>query len=75
MDHHAHLLKDAAGVGLAVAAPAVRAFHEQVARDGSTPMDVPDPVPAGTLPELGGRLRAGLERAAAAGLTEMTEMG
>jgi predicted amidohydrolase YtcJ len=75
VDHHAHLLKDAAGSGLAVAGPAVRAFHEQVARDGSTPMDVPDPVPAGSLPELAARLRAGLERAATAGLVEVTEMG
>lgn len=75
VDHHAHLLKDSAGIGLAVAAPTVRAFHEQVARDGSTPMDVPDPVPAGSLPELAARLRAGLARAAAAGLVEVTEMG
>jgi predicted amidohydrolase YtcJ len=75
VDHHAHLLKDAAGSGLAVAAPAVRAFHEQVARDGSTPMDEPDPVPGGSLPELAARLRAGLERAATAGLVEVTEMG
>ncbi len=75
VDHHAHLLKDAAGSGWAVAAPAVRAFHEQVARDGSTPMDVPDPVPGGSLPELAARLRAGLERAATAGLVEVTEMG
>ena len=75
VDHHAHLLKDAAGSGWAVAASAVRAFHEQVARDGSTPMDVPDPVPGGSLAELAARLRAGLQRAATAGLVEMTEMG
>jgi predicted amidohydrolase YtcJ len=74
-DHHAHLLKEAAGIGLVVAAPAVRAFHEQVAGLRSTPMDVPDPVPAGSVPELARRLRAGLRRAAAAGLVEVTEMG
>ena len=75
VDSHAHLLEDAALIGLTVAAPAVRAFHERVARAGTTPMDELDPVPAGPVPELAARLRAGLERAAAAGLVEVTEMG
>jgi predicted amidohydrolase YtcJ len=74
-DHHTHLLKDAAGLGLAVAAPAVRAFHQQVAAQRSTPMDIPDPAPAGPVPELASQLAAGLARAAAVGLVEVTEMG
>lgn len=74
-DRHAHLLKESAGVVVSAAAPAVRAFHERVARAHSTPMDEPDPAPAGSLAELAVRLRAGLARAAAAGLVEVTEMG
>ena len=74
-DAHAHLLRESAGVGLAVSPAVVRSFHQQVAADASSPMDVPDPVPAGTLPEVARRLTAGLERAAAAGLVEVTEMG
>jgi predicted amidohydrolase YtcJ len=74
-DSHAHLLKEAAGISLVLAAPAVRAFHQQVARHGSTPMDVPDPELPGPLSALAQRLRAGLARAAAAGLVEVTEMG
>jgi predicted amidohydrolase YtcJ len=38
-------------------------------------MDEPDPAPAGSLAELAERLRAGLTRAAGAGLVEVTEMG
>jgi len=78
VDHHAHLLEQAALIEL-VAAPArvgeVRAFHERVARAGTTPMDELHPVPTVPVPELAGRLRAGLERAAAVGLVEVTEMG
>jgi predicted amidohydrolase YtcJ len=84
-DHHAHLLKHSAGLGMPVGAAAVRAFHQQVARDRSTPMDVPDPVPAdlmsagprpaGAESGLAAALRAGLAGAAAAGLVEVTEMG
>ena len=72
-DGHAHLLKEAAGIAMPAAAAPVRAFHLRVARERSTPMDVPDPV----LPEAGlaGRLLAGLRRAAEAGLVEVTEMG
>jgi predicted amidohydrolase YtcJ len=72
-DHHAHLLRDAAGVGFPADTQAVRTFHERVARAGSTPMDVLDPPPSE--PGLPGRLVAGLARAAAAGLVEITEMG
>jgi predicted amidohydrolase YtcJ len=73
IDHHAHLLREAAGVGFPADRQAVRSFHERVARAGSSPMDVLDPPPkqAG----LPGRLVAGLARAAAAGLVEITEMG
>ncbi|HEU5417629.1 MAG TPA: amidohydrolase family protein [Streptosporangiaceae bacterium] len=74
-DAHAHLLRESAGVGLAVGSAVVRAFHQRVAAEASTPMDVPDPVPPGTLPEVASRLAAGLGRAAAAGLVEVTEMG
>jgi predicted amidohydrolase YtcJ len=72
-DHHAHLLRTAAGVRFPAGAAAVRAFHQQVAAQGSTPMDVLDP----PLPrrELAERLRAGLAGAAASGLVEITEMG
>jgi hypothetical protein len=74
-DAHAHLLRESAGIGLSVNSADVRSFHQQVAADATTPMDVPDPVPAGSLPEVAGRLAAGLARAAAAGLVEVTEMG
>jgi predicted amidohydrolase YtcJ len=74
-DRHAHLLKESAGVPLAADASSVRAFHERVARAGSTPMDQPDPPLAGALSELAARLSDGLARAAAAGLVEVTEMG
>jgi predicted amidohydrolase YtcJ len=73
IDHHAHLLREAAGVGFPADTQAVRAFHERVARAGSTPMDVLDPPPRA--PGLPGRLVAGLARAAATGLVEITEMG
>ncbi len=74
-DGHAHLLQDSAGIPLTVEPRRVRAFHREVAAAGSTPMDVPEPLPARPLSWLAGRLRAGLARAAAAGLTEVTEMG
>ena len=74
-DRHAHLLQDSAGIALIVEPGAVSAFHREVAAASSTPMDVPEPLPARPLSWLAGRLRAGLARAAAAGLTEVTEMG
>jgi predicted amidohydrolase YtcJ len=74
VDHHAHLLKESSGVPYPWHGTTVRAFHEQVQRDGGTPMDVPEPAaaPAG---ELAARLQRGLAGAASAGLVEITEMG
>jgi predicted amidohydrolase YtcJ len=76
VDHHTHLLAAAAGVPFPWHGGTVRAFHERVQRDRTTPMDVPEPAidhaPSG---ELAGRLRAGLTRAAGTGLVEITEMG
>jgi predicted amidohydrolase YtcJ len=74
-DRHAHLLQESAGIALTVEPVAVGAFHREVAASGRTPMDLAEPPPAGPLSWLAGRLRAGLARAAAAGLTEITEMG
>jgi predicted amidohydrolase YtcJ len=72
-DHHAHLLRESAGVGFPATSADVRAFHLRVAAAGSTPMDVLDPPLAAA--GLTGRLLAGLRRAAALGLAEVTEMG
>jgi predicted amidohydrolase YtcJ len=76
VDHHTHLLAQAAGVPFPWHGSTVRAFHQRVRRDRATPMDVPEPglaeVPAD---ERAARLRRGLARAAAAGLVEITEMG
>jgi predicted amidohydrolase YtcJ len=74
-DHHAHLLRDAAGVAFPPTAQAVREFHRSVAEQGRSPMDVLDPAPDVARPALDGRLMAELTRAAAAGLVEITEMG
>ena len=74
-DHHAHLLRDAAGVGFPPTPEAVARFHQAVAATGRTPMDVPDSDPVLTEPGLAPLLLAGLRVAAAAGLTEITEMG
>ena len=74
-DHHAHLLRDAAGVGFPPTARAVRDFHVSVAEQGRSPMDVLDLAPDVARPALDSRLLAGLARAAAAGLVEVTEMG
>ena len=76
-DHHAHLLRTAAGVQFPAGTAAVRDFHQQVAARGSTPMDVLDPPldsPRGNQ-GLAGALRTALANAAAAGLVEITEMG
>ena len=72
-DQHAHLLRTAAGVPFPANTAAVREFHQRVAAQGSTPMDVLDP-PLDQ-PGLGRVLRAGLVRAARCGLVEITEMG
>jgi predicted amidohydrolase YtcJ len=74
-DHHAHLLRASAGIGFPATTDAVRDFHRQVAAQGRSPMDVPDPPDALGLPGLAGRLMTGLVKAAAAGLVEVTEMG
>jgi predicted amidohydrolase YtcJ len=75
VDHHAHLLKAAAGVPLAASPQEVREFHHRVAGQGRSPMDVHDPAGLLTAPGLPARLAAGLAAAAAAGLVEVTEMG
>ena len=75
IDSHTHLLTAAAGVPPAWQGSSVAEFHHRVAQSGSSPMDVPEPAAAGSPDELAGRLRAGLARAAAAGLVEITEMG
>jgi predicted amidohydrolase YtcJ len=76
VDHHTHLLAQAAGVPFPWQGGTVRAFHERVRSDRATPMDVPEhglaDVPSG---ERAARLHAGLARAAAVGLVEITEMG
>jgi predicted amidohydrolase YtcJ len=76
VDHHTHLLAHAAGVPFPWEGGTVRAFHERVRADGTTPMDVGEPeladVPAD---ERAARLYRGLASAAAAGLVEITEMG
>lgn len=74
-DAHAHLLKYAGGTPLTAAAGPVRAFHERVAAQRSTPMDEPDPAPDLPAGQLAALLRAGLDEAAGLGLTEVTEMG
>ena len=65
-DHHAHLLRDAAGVAFPPTAAAVASFHRQVAGSGAARWICWTPGP-GYEPGLGGRLLAGLDRAAAAG--------
>ena len=75
VDHHTHLLRTASGLPWAWQGSTVREFHERVWRDGSTPMDIPDPAITDTPAELAAKLRAGLAMAARAGLVEVTEMG
>jgi predicted amidohydrolase YtcJ len=75
VDHHAHLLTEAAGTPFPWHGTTVRAFHEQVRRDGTTPMDVPETPGGGSLEERVRRLYWGLGRAATVGLVEITEMG
>ncbi len=75
IDSHAHLLRDSAGLAFPGTAAAVREFHQQVASQGSTPMDVLDPAPPAAPGEIAARLLAGLQRAADTGLVEITEMG
>lgn len=74
-DAHTHLLKEAAGIPFAWQATTVAAFHHEVAEAGATPMDVGEPPPPAPPAQMAGLLHAGLARAAAAGLVEVTEMG
>jgi hypothetical protein len=74
-DSHSHLLKEAARVPFGWQDTTVAAFHREIARAGGTPMDVAEAPPDGPLPQMAARLRAGLARAAATGLAEITEMG
>lgn len=74
-DQHTHLLAAAAQVPFPWQELGVRAFHQQVARDGRTPMDVGEPDLGVPLAERAARLREGLAGAARVGLTEVTEMG
>ena len=75
IDSHTHLLKEAAQAPFPWAGTTVARFHQATAQAGITPMDVPDAPPPGPAGALPGRLLEGLRRAAAAGLTEITEMG
>ncbi len=75
VDHHTHLLAAAAGTPFPWQGTTVRAFHEQVRRDGATPMDVPEPAIGESLQERARRLYQGLAIAAAGGLVGVTEMG
>jgi predicted amidohydrolase YtcJ len=75
VDHHAHLLKTAAGIPYPWEGTSVREFHERVWRARSTPMDEPEPASADSPGDLAARLRDGLAAAVAAGLVEVTEMG
>jgi len=75
VDSHAHLLKEAGQAPFPWAGTTVAGFHRATAEAGITPMDVPDAPPPGPPGALPGRLHEGLRRAAAAGLTEITEMG
>jgi predicted amidohydrolase YtcJ len=74
-DAHTHLLAASADIPSPWQQTSVAEFHQRLARLGSTPMDVPEPPPPGPLGEMAERLRAGLLRAAATGLAEITEMG
>jgi predicted amidohydrolase YtcJ len=75
VDHHAHLLRSAAGVAFPPTPQAVSEFHRAVAAQGRSPMDVLDPPAKVGRTDLADRLTAGLRRASAAGLVEVTEMG
>jgi hypothetical protein len=74
-DSHTHLLKDSARVPFSWLATTVADFHRSAALAATTPMDIIDPPAPGPAGEVAARLRAGLARAAALGLVEITEMG
>src|SRR5258708_35777139 len=66
VDHHTHLLKEAAGTPFPWQGTTVRAFHEQVRREHTTPMDVPERPAGEPLDEGKESLYPGRGRAAAA---------
>src|SRR5689334_6614711 len=73
VDHHAHLLRWAAGEEMPCAAD-IADYHRRLAADGSTPMDAdPGPLPPGL--DLAAALDRGLREAAAVGLVQITEAG
>lgn len=78
VDHHAHLLRMAAGRPPACADPtdpeAVAAHHRRIEERGSTPMDERER-PLDVDDELRGALERGLVGAAEVGLVEITEAG
>jgi predicted amidohydrolase YtcJ len=76
VDHHTHLLRVSVGAKGACdySNPAeLAAYHHAIFDDGSTPMDQP-PEPA-TADDLPAAIEAGLAKAAALGLVEITEAG
>jgi predicted amidohydrolase YtcJ len=76
VDHHAHLLRVAAGEvpPYDFTDPAsIKAFHRSLSVRGLTPMDLESPVP--DQPDLARSLFDGLKRAHAAGLVQVTEAG
>jgi predicted amidohydrolase YtcJ len=75
VDHHAHLLKSAAGLPWPWQGTTVREFHERVWRDGSTPMDISEPTISAPVRGFADSLHEGLALAARVGLVEVTEMG
>ncbi len=78
VDHHAHLLRMAAGRPPACGNPSdpegVQAFHRLVSDRWSTPMDEPEQ-PLEVNDQLRGSLERGLTWAAELGLVEVTEAG
>ena len=78
VDHHAHLLRMAAGRPPACGDPAdpegVQAYHRRVSERWSTPMDEPER-PVEVDDALRGNLERGLDWAASLGLVEVTEAG
>lgn len=75
VDHHTHLLRAAAGAipPYDIRRPeTIAAYHRSCSNRSTTPMDEPHPYGAADLPNA---LEAGLRRAAALGLVQITEMG
>lgn len=75
IDAHCHLLKASGRIPFPWQETSVASFHREIADQGWTPMDVLEPAPQGPDGQLGSLLLAGLAKAAATGLVEITEMG